>query len=917
VTLEYLLIPHQYARHFGGANWTTQCDAITLDDGRTLAMAPAIAQCIEGLGSRERLLHFGFVLHWLRLALVADAVAPFTGLQAALRETGGSMRNLGALLGEVCRALPRVAGNIEAREVCRLLRNPGSLAEVHFLSRGGVSPPLSGDAFEAHLRRMLEALDSATLRHWLRHGRGPVLAQPGKALPPLPPTPPRTLGGALDELLKRERLRGLAPFLAQMVSALTLPQRQVRRAQLPVGGYSSVTNRGQPEQILAHEFAGDEFEFLRRYAENELLYWQREEPQSQVREDLIVLLDQGVRTWGEVRLVLAAGAIALGRRAQRRGMPVRFAGTYNDGVPLDPVAATDAELGRVLDASDLSPNPGLALERVLEEPALSARDVVLLTSPLNLHNEDVRAAARRAPPGTRVFAFTMDESGQAALSELRRGSPVTLRGFRVEIAPGAEPAQPAAEPDTPWTGDVNILPYPFRFGVAGAVRHLALDAEGKRLFVNSAPGLIQVFSTDGEPLEVLPVPQVGTQPLRTCNGLVGVRGGAVALMAHPLGPAVAHFDLASRRVRALRLPDMPGVMPVLAGYDDQRHALVALSLEGGGARQVVMDLSTGVARVASSAEAISDVLQISGMAPRVNVIHQPRSADFEARARGPATSQFVLLNPAEGKLAALQAGRVWSPWVPRQDGKPLLKGAFISEAALAQDTLILRLRREGENSELHAFAGPNWRYLGQVPTQRDSHGLSLSLDGNMAALRTGQAEVVVARAGDTLEPCGALRVGKVHAELDLAVGDRWLTVHGGKFTHLLRWDRDRLEISFLQGRQDITAFQRRTRDHSALNPRASVARTGARPNTIADHARFRTFAQSPVGLTFCTDQLGQISVFGRSGALAAMFFVYRSTVAAWLPDGTRYGPAGVTGGPTSPGALQRIGHALKAAGGAA
>lgn len=916
MALEYLLIPHQYCRHFGGANWTSNCDAVTLDDGATLALTPGIAQVLEGFGTRERPVHLGFVLHWLRLALVPRTPAGFVGLQAALRDTGGSLRNLGALLAELCRPIARVPGNVDMRETCRLLRNPGALVEVHFLSRGASSPPLAADAFESHLARMLDGLDPATLRHWLRHGRAPVLKQPAKAATALPPPPPRTLGSALDELLKRERLRGVAPFLAQMVSALTLPPRHAQPASLPVGGYSSVTNRGQPDQILPHEFAGDEFEFLRRYAENELLYWQREEPQSQVREDMIVLLDQGVRTWGEPRLALAAAAIALGRRAQRRGMPVRFAGTFNDGIPLDPVATTEAELGRILDASDLSPNPGLALERVLEEPTPTTRDVVLLTHPRSLDSEDVRAASRRAPQGTRVFAFCMDETGAASLSELRRGSPVTLRNFRVEFTPAEVPAQAVAQPDAPWTGDLCAPPYPFRIGLAGAARHLALDAEGSRLFVHGAGGVTQVFSPDAEPLETLPVPLIGSQPLRMCNGLVGVRGGVVALLSHPLGPAAAHYDFAARRVRAIRLPGMSGAMPLLAAYETATHSLRALSVEATGTRMAVWDLNTGTARAASSTEAMPDVLALSGIAPRTNVIHQPRAADFNARAKGPADSQFVLLNPGEGKIAALQPGVVWAPWRPMRDGKPLLKDAFILEAMLAGGTLLIRLRRQNLEIELHAFAGPQWRYLGQLPAQRDGLGLALSEDGRMAATRTGQAEVLMARVAEALEPQGTLRAGKMHTELDLAVGDQWLTVHGGKFTHLLRWDRDRLEISFLQGNQHIDGFQRRSRDHLSLNPRHTRAQTGARPNSLPDAARFRTTAQSGLGAVFATDQFGQIAVYARDGKLAAMFFVYRSTVAAWLPDGTRYGPAGITGGPTSAGALQRIGAALKAAGGA-
>src|SRR5258705_13790460 len=99
-------------------------------------------------------------------------------------------------------------------------------------------------------------------------------------------------------------------------------------------------------------------EFLRRYAEKELLYFRREEPPAQNRQELVVLLDQGVRTWGDVRLVLSAAAIAFGKQAVRRRTPFFLATTSNHGRVIEPTAADEESLGRLVEGSDLSPNPG-------------------------------------------------------------------------------------------------------------------------------------------------------------------------------------------------------------------------------------------------------------------------------------------------------------------------------------------------------------------------------------------------------------------------------------------------------------------------------------------------------------------------------------------------------------------------------
>src|SRR5439155_247562 len=79
-------------------------------------------------------------------------------------------------------------------------------------------------------------------------------------------------------------------FVAQLVSALALPPRRLVRPELPLGGYADVATRGQPEHLLPSQFALDDLEFIRRYAENELLYFRREEPHARTQEELIVLL---------------------------------------------------------------------------------------------------------------------------------------------------------------------------------------------------------------------------------------------------------------------------------------------------------------------------------------------------------------------------------------------------------------------------------------------------------------------------------------------------------------------------------------------------------------------------------------------------------------------------------------------------
>src|SRR5262249_2454196 len=160
----------------------------------------------------------------------------------------------------------------------------------------------------------------------------------------------------------RERLSGALALVSSLAGALTLPPRRLDQHELPVGGYADVTTRGSPERLLPSQYALDSLEFVRRFAENELLYFRREEPNNPTREELIIVLDQGVRTWGGVRLALAGAVMAFARLAARRKISFRLATTGNGGKPVDPVEVGAAKIGDLLEASDLTPHPTSAME---------------------------------------------------------------------------------------------------------------------------------------------------------------------------------------------------------------------------------------------------------------------------------------------------------------------------------------------------------------------------------------------------------------------------------------------------------------------------------------------------------------------------------------------------------------------------
>ncbi len=207
---------------------------------------------------------------------------------------------------------------------------------------------------------------------------------------------------------------------------LTLPPRRLDSTALPMGVHRYLdpgTARANPPHPARRSM---ETRFVRRFAEQELLFFQLGRAREPVPEELVVVLDQGVLTWGTVRL--RAGCRGDGGwdvQAAGTKFPFAIAATSREGSALDPRQLDVAELGALLEASDLSADPGRALARATRAASMRSRlrDVVLLTHPRTLRDPNVLAAAHEVDPLTRLFAVSVDADGHVALSDFSRGRP--------------------------------------------------------------------------------------------------------------------------------------------------------------------------------------------------------------------------------------------------------------------------------------------------------------------------------------------------------------------------------------------------------------------------------------------------------------------------------------------------------------
>jgi hypothetical protein len=958
---EYLHLPSDYCETFGDFRWSADAECVEYPDGGTFVFRQELILFLAGFGSSRPLVHFPCLLHLLHLlgrgrarygggegppgrvlpATSGTAVAPSTGtaeLCRAFARAGQPLHQAGILCAVLCKDFPAPAASPDLSEVVCLLATGLHLT---LSGVGAEAPPLAPSAFEARVARALGRYTPEDLDHWLRHGTGTVKEAAGQLAHELLARKPPSLGDILGELGRRERLAGAVSFVAQLAGALSLPPRRLDRQEMPLGGYADVATRGHPEQILPSQFALDGPEFIRRFAENELLFFRREEPQERTREELVLLLDQGVRTWGTVRVLLAAAVLALGQRADRRGLPFFIATTGGDGRPLDPLKTDPAALGQAVEASDLSPHPGIALERVLEERPGCERDVVLLTHPRNLAEPDVAAAARRVARGTRLFGLTATETGEVRLSELRHGTPVELSRFRVDLSRPTEAPPPEERADTtvagPWGFDVEKVPFPFRFGLAGHQRNLRFDFDpsGEWLLTASDQGMLLLQRTDGSEWELLPRGVLNQVVLSDVRGVVGVTGGFAVGGIVSGRLVLMHYDLARRSCTAHDLGEARG-LDWDWHYFQYLHTVTARSRE----KSCALDLSQGdFALLVREEEGTSSllsgtsrpvgsaVLQSRASEPTSDsgrVGEMTRAAHALARLRERAASApwlpiesgnqqvpaepYLRFTADTGTVEVLEPKRRWvTSFCPTSDGRPMLRGQSVRAAMLQSDTLALLVSSSERAYQLHLFRGPDGVPLRtfQAPWPL----FQLSANGRLLARQVAASEVEVRDLTDGTIHCSTPR-GCFHNSVRVELGHRWLWMQIEQYTHLIEWDKGKLAVtSWHPGKGSA-----RSKEAKPALPGVGVAADAAMLHRIIrhlghDHWRFVSAAVH--SLIAVADRFGQVALLGPGGELVCMFFAFRLGVAAWMPDGTCLGPRALLGRSPTPGADAKIGAALR------
>lgn len=128
---------------------------------------------------------------------------------------------------------------------------------------------------------------------------------------PIPLTLPTEAPGDLIAALAQDaKTIGLSRLTKRLLAALHIPMHTQGVSDLPFGGISDISNRGNLDRLLLSELAQDDLSLTARLVNNEALYLQREEPPSPLVKERIILLDNTLKMWGIPRVFGIATAVA-------------------------------------------------------------------------------------------------------------------------------------------------------------------------------------------------------------------------------------------------------------------------------------------------------------------------------------------------------------------------------------------------------------------------------------------------------------------------------------------------------------------------------------------------------------------------------------------------------------------------------
>ncbi len=191
----------------------------------------------------------------------------------------------------------------------------------------------------------------------------------------------------VQELIEEPKTFFMGSLIKRLWSGINLPMHYVHPGEMPLGGISDVTNKGNFDNLLISEFANDDLIFLHRIANKEALFIRRETTPEEDLRTRIFLIDTTIKNWGTPKILSFATAFSFIHhpKNEMNFKPYAIGDTYQT-VDFDSKLAIIEGLqmtSPLLDAAD-------AIIQFIEETEEENIEITLFTSPKTLEHASMR-----------------------------------------------------------------------------------------------------------------------------------------------------------------------------------------------------------------------------------------------------------------------------------------------------------------------------------------------------------------------------------------------------------------------------------------------------------------------------------------------------------------------------------------------
>jgi hypothetical protein len=231
----------------------------------------------------------------------------------------------------------------------------------------------------------------------------------------------------LQDMKGDQNWAALERLTQQALSAISLPKRLSEKQDIPDGGYQDITNRGDLDRLLPGELAHEDEMLLLRLSQGEALFLEREYPPHQPSQREWLILDNGLRMWGEPKLLGLASALAIGLQ-QEAHQHLELLRPCGEGLEPVSLLTRDGLLDYLFSTESHLECPASMSEFVEEHPNDT---VMLLTEKRCLHGllEQGGFPTRSAP----LYLLLVDHRGYLSLEQWSRSGLKKLRHAQLDL----------------------------------------------------------------------------------------------------------------------------------------------------------------------------------------------------------------------------------------------------------------------------------------------------------------------------------------------------------------------------------------------------------------------------------------------------------------------------------------------------